>query len=249
MPRLQLHAKLLLAFGIVLLPIPALLCADFFSDKWSILLSAFMAALLARFYVRPVRRQAEVDALRAEAERHANQLDAIIASVPDAIFLATPDGKLLDANPAGRRLLGLEGCLVQGLSLADCLHRYDFRHTDGRTMQLAELPLQRTLDGESFTDVELSLRAQSGEERLLSINGAPVRNSSGQIILGQIVAHDITDRKQVEQERTRLLERELALSRVSQALVMEVELDRVAHVAIEQTLHASRCRRAVAGEA
>jgi hypothetical protein len=33
MPRLQLHAKLLLAFGIVLLPILALLCADFFSDE------------------------------------------------------------------------------------------------------------------------------------------------------------------------------------------------------------------------
>lgn len=246
----------------------------------SILLSAFMAAVLARFYARPVRRlqsmaralgrgemgqrvsietgdelqelgetfnemaarvaqrQAEVDALRAEAERHAKQLDAIIASVPDAIFLATPDGRLLDANPAGRRLLGLEDRSALCLSLADCLQRYDLRHTDGRALQLAEMPLQRTLNGESFTDVELRLRALNGEERLLSINGAPVRNSSGQIILGQIVAHDITDRKQVEEERTRLLERELALSRVSQALVMEVELDRVAHVAIEQTLHA-----------
>ena len=245
-----------------------------------LLLSAVVAAMLARFYAHPVRRlqamaralgrgemgqrvsiqtgdelqefgqafnemaarvaqrQAEVDALRAQAERHAKQLDAIIASVPDAIFLATPDGMLLDANPAGWRMLGIQERSALGQPLAEYLQRYDLRHPDGRALALAELPLQRTLSGESFTEVELRLRSLDGEERLLSINGAPVRNSAGQIILGQIVVHDITDRKRVEEERSRLLERELALSRASQALVMEVELDRVAHVAIEQTLYA-----------
>ncbi|MDY7225959.1 ATP-binding protein [Hyalangium rubrum] len=41
-----------------------------------------------------------------------------------------------------------------------------------------------------------------------------------------------------EADVARLLERELALSRIGQALVREVELDRIAHVAIEQSLHA-----------
>jgi PAS domain S-box-containing protein len=265
---------------VALAPLYAWLRAKLAGFIGILLLSAFMAAVLARFYAHPVRclqvvaralgrgemgqrvsiqtgdelqelgeafnemaarvaqRQAEVDALRAEAERHANQLDAIIASVPDAIFLATPDGRLLDANPAGWRLLGIQERSALDQPLAEYLQRYDLRHPDGRAVAPEELPLQRTLSGETFTDVELRLRALNGEERLLSINGAPVRNSSGQIILGQIVAHDITERKQVEEERTRLLEREMALSRVSQALVMEVELDRVAHVAIEQTLYA-----------
>ena len=57
---------------------------------------------------RLARRQVEVDALRAQAEHQAQQLAAIIASVPDAIFLTGPDGHLVDANPAGLRLLGLE---------------------------------------------------------------------------------------------------------------------------------------------
>ncbi|HYI02877.1 ATP-binding protein [Hyalangium sp.] len=187
---------------------------------------------------RVSQRQAEVDALRAEAERHASQLDAIIASVPDAIFLASPDGRLFDANPAGRRLLGFRERSDLGRPLSEYLERYCLQHVDGRALQLAEMPLQRTLDGETFTDMELRLCTLDGNERLVSINGAPVRNSAGQIILGEIVVHDITERMQVEEERARLLERELALSRVSQALVMEVELERVAHVAIEQSLHA-----------
>ncbi len=43
---------------------------------------------------------------------------------------------------------------------------------------------------------------------------------------------------QREGDVARLLERELALSRIGQALVREVELDRIAHVAIEQSLNA-----------
>jgi PAS domain S-box-containing protein len=187
---------------------------------------------------RVAQRQAEVDALRAEAERHASQLDAIIASVPDAILLASPDGRLCGANPAGCRLLGFKDRSALGRPLEEYLERYCFRHVDGRPMALAELPLQRSLAGETFTDVELRLCTSEGKERLVSINGAPVRNSSGQIILGEVVVHDITERMHVEEERTRLLERELALSRVSQALVMEVELERVAHVTIEQSLQA-----------
>lgn len=187
---------------------------------------------------RVAQRQAEVDALREEAERHATQLDAIIASVPDAIFLASPDGRFCGANPAGCRLLGFKDRSALGRPLADYVERYCFRHMDGRTVELAEMPLQRALDGETFTDVELRLCTSEGQERLVSINGAPVRNSAGQIILGEIVVHDITERMQVEEERARLLGRELALSRVSQALVKEVELERVAHVAIEQSLQA-----------
>jgi PAS domain S-box-containing protein len=187
---------------------------------------------------RVAQRQAEVDALREEAERHASQRDAIIASVPDAIFLISPDGRLCDANPAGCRLLGFKDCSSLGRPLEEYLENHCFRHLDGRPVELAEMPLQRALAGETFTDVELRLCTSTGAERLVSINGSPVRNSSGQIILGEIVVHDITERMQVEEERARLLERELALSRVSQALVMEVELERVAHVAIEQSLQA-----------
>jgi PAS domain S-box-containing protein len=187
---------------------------------------------------RVAQRQAEVDALREEAERHASQLDAIIASVPDAILLASPAGRLCGANPAGCRLLGFKDRSALGRPLEEYLERYCFQHLDGRPLEPAEMPLRRALAGETFTDVELRLCTSEGAQRLVSVNGAPVRNSSGQIILGELVLHDITERMQVEEERSRLLERELALSRVSQALVMEVELERVAHAAIEQSLQA-----------
>jgi PAS domain S-box-containing protein len=184
------------------------------------------------------QRQHEVNALRAGAEDHARQLAAIIASVPDAILLASPDGRLHDANPAGFRLLGLPDRSHLDVLLDDHLQRSWVRHPDGRLLTLEELPLVRALKGETFTDLELRMRSLTGEEYLVSVNGAPVRDATGQIILGEVVLHDITERKKIEEERSRLLEREQALSRIGQALVREVELERITAVASEQSRQA-----------
>jgi PAS domain S-box-containing protein len=184
------------------------------------------------------QRQREVDALRAEAEHHARQLGAVLASVPDAIFLASPDGRLSDANPAGLRLLGLTERAHLSVELDALIPRYGLRHADGRPLEPAEQPLLRALRGETFSQLELCLRDASGEERLVSINGTPVRDAAGHILLGEIVVHDITERKRTERERQRVLDRERAFARLGQALVREMELERTTQVASEQSLHA-----------
>jgi PAS domain S-box-containing protein len=184
-----------------------------------------------------IRRVEEVNALHKEAERQALQLAEIIASVPEAILLASPDGRLIGTNPAGLRLLGLENPSEFEMSLPEYLQRYDIRHPDGHPMEQKALPIARALAGESFTDVEMLLRSLDGMQRLVSINGAPVRDAFGRIIFGQIVIRDITARRQEENELERLLAQELALARIGQALVSEVELERIAQVFIDQSRH------------
>jgi PAS domain S-box-containing protein len=156
------------------------------------------------------RREAEVNALHKEAERQALQLAAIIASVPDAIFVASPEGRLVGTNPAGFRLVGFKGhAAFDDTPLVEHLLRYDLRHPDGRVMTQKEMPILRALRGETFTDAEMLFRRQDGTRLLLSINGAPVRDASGQIILGEIVIRDITLRRQ-EEEALRKSEESLA---------------------------------------
>ncbi|MDY7231060.1 cache domain-containing protein [Hyalangium rubrum] len=184
-----------------------------------------------------IRREEEVNALHKEAERQALELAAIIASVPDGIFLAGRDGRLVGTNPSGLRLLGLKSYSEFERSLPEYLQRYDIRHPDGRPLEAKEMPVLRALSGETFTDAEIRLRSLDGKQRLLSVNGAPVRDASGQIILGEVVIRDITARKQAEDDLARLLDQELALARIGQALVSEVELERIAQVFIEQCLH------------
>jgi PAS domain S-box-containing protein len=197
------------------------------------------------------QREEEVHALRLESERRARELAAIITSVPDAILLACKNGWLVDANPAGLRLLGIEEASQLDAPLAEYLQRHELRHPDGRPMKQEELPIFRALAGETFSDVELRLRSRDGNELLLSANGAPVRDALGQIIMGELVIRDITRRRQEEealqrsqeslaQAQARMLARELVLSRIGQALVSEVELTRLAEVFIAQSLPALR---------
>ncbi|WNG55966.1 PAS domain-containing protein [Archangium gephyra] len=142
------------------------------------------------------RREVEVKVLYKEAEQQALQLAAIIASVPDAIFLASLDGRVIGTNPAGFRLLGLRGNSALNMSLPEYLQSYDIRHPGGQPMEAKELPIVRALAGETFTGAKMRLRSLDGRELLLSSNGAPVRDAAGQTILGLIVIRDITRRRQ-----------------------------------------------------
>jgi PAS domain S-box-containing protein len=148
------------------------------------------------------RREVEVKALYKEAEHQALQLAAIIASVPDAIFLASLDGRVIGTNPAGLRLLGTSGNFELNMSLPEYLQHYDIRHPEGRPMEPKEVPIARALAGETFTGAKMRLRSQDGRQLLLSSNGAPVRDASGQIILGVMVLRDITRRKEAEAPQT-----------------------------------------------
>jgi PAS domain S-box-containing protein len=145
------------------------------------------------------RREAEVNALHEEAERQALELAAIIASVPDAILVSNPEGRLVGTNPAGFRLLGFRGHSgLDDTPLSEQIQRYDIRHPDGRPMEHKELPIVRALRGETFTDAEVLFRRPDGRQLLLSVNGAPVRDASGKIILGEVVIRDITRHRQEE---------------------------------------------------
>ncbi|MCY1083443.1 cache domain-containing protein [Archangium lansingense] len=157
-----------------------------------------LGSTFRRMAAEVARREAEVKALYKEAEQQALQLAAIIASVPDAIFLASLDGRVVGTNPAGLRLLGIRGNAELNMSLPEYLQRYDIRHLAGQPMEPEELPIVRALAGETFTGETMRLRSQDGRQLLLSSNGAPVRDASGQIILGLIVIRDITSRRQEE---------------------------------------------------
>ena len=245
------------------------------------LLSALLAALLARFYAHRVRalqmlaralgrgemgqrvaiqtgdeleelgaafnemasqvaqRQAEVDRLRAQAERHASQLDAIIASVPDAIFLASPDGRLFDANPAGCRLLGLKS--------RSELDRTAVRPPPAlRAPARGWSPLAR---GRASPEPRLGRRdvhrhgAAAAQPRRDGPAGQRQRSSGPRLLRADRPRRDRRPRHHPSGSRWRRSAPSCSIASwrcraISQALVREVELERIAHVAIEQSLHA-----------
>lgn len=170
------------------------------------------------------RRQAEIEGLRAEAEHRARQLAAVIESMSDAVFVRSADGGSFTFNPAGRALLGL---VIGDEGRVSLRSRFDLRDADGRPQARAENPMRRALAGETFAGVPLRLHRKDGAEVLLEASGSPVRDEAGQVVLGVVVARDVTRERQAQAEGA-------AVARITQALVREIELERVAAVAVER---------------
>jgi signal transduction histidine kinase len=89
---------------------------------------------------------------------------------------------------------------LTGIELEEHSKRWQTFHTDGATpYDSNELPLSRAIQkGETLTNVELVIKRDTGEQRWISANAAPVRDSSGHILAGIIDFHDITTHKQSE---------------------------------------------------
>jgi len=146
------------------------------------------------------RRQAVI--LAREAAERANQLDAVIANMPDGVAIYAPDGRLLQMNTAGRQIAGEDPEADETVSAA--VERFKFRYLDGRPIPLDDLPLSRSLRGETVSSYEFVGRSRRGDAYLLS-GSAPIRDAEGAITSAVVTFTDITERKQAERERERLL--------------------------------------------
>ena len=151
------------------------------------------------------KRQAE-----EETKRQKELLQLILESIADGVVVADSNGKFLVFNAAAEQILGIGATEATpdkwseqyGVYLPDTVTPYP----------PDQLPLVRTIRGESVDVVELFIRnPQVPEGRLLSINGRPLRNEDGAVQGGVVVFHDMTERKKAEEvlrqseERFRLL--------------------------------------------
>lgn len=141
------------------------------------------------------RKQAE-----ARAEHHRALLNAAIEASPAGIIVAeAPDARITLANAAA---LGIRGGPPRDLTeIAVEYHsrRWQTFHADGTPYDPEDLPLSRAiLKGEVARDVDVIVRNESGEDRWVLGNAAPVRDKDGRIVAGVVVFPDITERKQAE---------------------------------------------------
>jgi PAS domain S-box-containing protein len=139
-----------------------------------------------------VKRQA--DWLREEAERRADAIETRLRGLLDRIevgvFRATPEGRLVEANPAFLELMGLKSMArALELNVAHLLAPSDATAdgTPGRSHQRPR---------------DLELAGPDGRTRWLAVSVSPARTPAGEEIFDGII-EDVTDRKRAEQELRR----------------------------------------------
>jgi len=132
------------------------------------------------------------EALRDSEERYR----LIYDFTGEAIYTYDTNLTLIGVNKKACELIGYEEDEILGKNIMDLniLHPEDFE----RTAQ----DIQRLFKGEIVND-ELRFIKRDGTVYIGDVTGAPLYNQDGEIIAFTNVAHDITDRKRVEQRLER----------------------------------------------
>jgi len=153
----------------------------------------------------------------SRAER--SLLAALVASSDDAIASKTLDGIITSWNPQAETLFGYSAAeaIGQPMTLIFPPDRLD---------EEADL-LARIARGESIKRYETVRVHKDGRQIMVSVNLSPIRDGKGRVIGASKIAHDITLRKQDEEEIRRLAffdsltglpNRRLLFDRLAQAL-------------------------------
>ncbi|SHN35480.1 ATP-binding protein [Cryptosporangium aurantiacum] len=125
--------------------------------------------------------------------------DALLTSLQTGVAACDRHGRLVVFNQALRRMLG-----VADDNYADCapdewpaaMHLY---HPDRRPFSADDMPLRRALRGERVRDIDVLVLAPGHRPRMVSVNGQPIVDTSGDRIGAVITAEDITQRRRAEQ--------------------------------------------------
>lgn len=156
--------------------------------------------------------EAEREKLLEELSSQHQRLTAVLRQMPAGVMIAeAPSGKLIMGNGQVAQILRHD--FLPSASIEE-YKAYKGFHPDGRPYEPQEWPLARSIiTGEVVTNEEIEILRGDGTRGALNVSSAPICDSSERIVAGVVSFFDITERKQAEQERERLLESENAARR------------------------------------
>ncbi len=152
-------------------------------------------------------------ARRAERELRLSleQSSVILRNIADAVTAQDASGRIVYANDAAVRLLGLES--GDGADAAAILAGFEFLDEEGKPVAPAALPGRRVLDGEPEARAVLRWRRRGArDDRWTVVQSRPVRDDEGRTILAINILHDVTERRRAEQRAAMLAEVSAALT-------------------------------------
>ena len=146
-----------------------------------------------------IQRLRVTEQMALEHERHASELEVVLATMNDALLIVDARGAIVRLNRAARDLLCLDSAsLVFGQPLEQ--QRLERWPVTAREIAGALVPVIDALrSGASHAGVEIELR--SGQLRVLSLGASVLRSPKGVLQGGVIVFRDITGQRELERLR------------------------------------------------
>lgn len=138
------------------------------------------------------------DALKRAKEFNSSLLE----NISDGVVACDAQGRIALFNRASREWLGMDSISILPKEWPNYFRLY---HSDGITpMSTGDFPLFRAFNGESISDVGMTIVAKDKSPRHVIVNGGPFFDNQRNKLGAMVVMCDITERKRAEAEKARL---------------------------------------------
>jgi two-component system, OmpR family, phosphate regulon sensor histidine kinase PhoR len=153
--------------------------------------------------------QSQNEALRklAEvAERRAEELDTVVESIADPLFVFDADGRIVSANSSGLALIDKESGQDLG-TIADYARTLSLSFLDGRAMQAEDLAASRAIRNGEVTrgSDEVGTHPKTHQPLSLFVSAAPLHDKEGRVVGAVEVVANITELRHLEKLRDEFL--------------------------------------------
>ena len=145
-------------------------------------------------------RTEELALAKSEAERRSEWLRVVLTSIGDGVIATDIAGMITFLNPVAEHMTGWQGREALGQPLASV-----FKIINEKSRQVIESPVDKVLLLGNVAGLanHTVLIARDGHETPIDDSGSPVREADGTVNGVVLVFHDVTERKQMEEELRR----------------------------------------------
>lgn len=168
--------------------------------KFALLIADRLGSALdsSALYRQQLEAKARAQELADLAQAHATELETILDTMSEAVYVTDAGLRVVRMNRAFAGLVGLGDSESRNESFRALMDRLQ-PQTESDDPAEKELPMIRALGGASFTNHVIRITPiGSGRDRFLSISGAPIRDSSGRITAAVNVARDVTELHEID---------------------------------------------------
>ncbi len=159
-----------------------------------------------------------IEYARAQASREkvlaatqARELETILATIADGVYVYDAEGHLLRVNPAAQAFNPYSGQdSYRAQPFPERFSSFHLRDEQGQLLTTENLPVIRALRGEMLTGtqaIDIQMQTVEGEDRFYNVSSAPIRDETGGIQGAVNVMRDVTERKRLERESAELARR------------------------------------------
>jgi PAS domain S-box-containing protein len=130
--------------------------------------------------------------LHDRALREMAKVSAILNQIPESAAIYDASGRLERMNAAAQR----EPAVLFAPDPDGRSRKDQHRYVDGSPLSVDELPSMRAVKGEVVKSDYLVHDPRSGDDRVVNLKAAPIRDDAGRIIGSVVLSRDVTEERQ-----------------------------------------------------